>query len=74
MVFYLGVWQHATGRNVWGAPLETQRAETATTDTHPALVHGSLVIYIIQYDEGSQAIYRANTVQCLALLVLKLLF
>lgn len=57
---------------MWGAPLETQRAETATTDTHPALVHGCMVIYIIQYDIDNQAKYRANIVQCLLCLVLKI--
>lgn len=33
MACYLGVWLKAAGR------LETQRAETVTTDTDPALVH-----------------------------------
>lgn len=50
---------------MWGAPLETQRAETVTTDTHPALVHGCMVICIIQYDIDNQDINRANIVQCL---------
>lgn len=42
MAFYLGFWQNVNGRNEWGGQVETQRAETVTTDTDPALPHRSI--------------------------------
>lgn len=76
MVCYLGVWQSATGRNLYSGPLETHKAGTVTTDAHPAL-HGlqGRVICIILYDiESSNHVYRNDIVQCLALSVLKPVF
>lgn len=37
MVCYLGVWQSATGKNLKGGVLETQKGGRVTTDTPPAL-------------------------------------